>query len=371
VSEFLHIVCLDAPSPPDYGGAIDMYYKIKAIAATGKQIILHYFNYNPSRNAGDLEKYCVAIHAYQRKTILKAFPFSQPFIVLSRINQTLINRLNQDDHPILLEGLHCSGILPSVKNPQRVILRMHNEEAAYYHYLAVSEKAFFKKMYFRQESRMLKTYQQSLLKDLKLACLSETDITVFKEEYGFQQVSFIPCFIPWQQLAGKPGKSDYCLYHGNLLVSENEEAAIWLINKVFSQLIVPLVIAGKGISSRLAKAAAPYQHIRLVSNPSINEIDELIADAHINVLPSLNSTGVKLKLLNALLNGRHCITNYNGIKGSNISNGVLVEDDAVKWHQLIVNLMQEEFMPHHLANRSEVLTIYNNRTNAEKLTALY
>ena len=31
----LYIVCLDAPAPADYGGAIDMYYKIEALAQKG------------------------------------------------------------------------------------------------------------------------------------------------------------------------------------------------------------------------------------------------------------------------------------------------------------------------------------------------
>ena len=45
----LHIICLDAPSPPNYGGAIDMYYKIRALALAGTRIILHYFAYREGR----------------------------------------------------------------------------------------------------------------------------------------------------------------------------------------------------------------------------------------------------------------------------------------------------------------------------------
>lgn len=371
MSNHLHIVCLDAPSPPDYGGAIDMYYKIQALAETGKKIILHYFDYNPLRNANGLENFCEAIYTYQRKSIFKSLPLSQPFIVESRINNELIERLNKDDYPVLPEGLHCSGIIPFLNNKERVAIRMHNEEASYYHHLVKTEQSFFKRKYFLQESRLLKRYQQNLDKKIKLACLSETDMEIFKDEYDFQNINFIPCFIPWQKLSINEGIGKYCLYHGNMQVSENEEAATWLIRNVFSQLNVPFVIAGKGISKKLVTEASLYKNISLINNPSISEIDGLIRNAHINVLPSMNNTGVKLKLLNALLNGRHCITNYNGVKGSRIIHGVIVKEDTGAWIETINDLMTKPITSEDIGNRTAILHLYNNQQNAAMLIALW
>lgn len=366
----LHIVCLDAPSPPDYGGAIDMFYKIKALAQTGRKITLHYFDYHPLRNAKGLEDDCVAIHAYRRKSIVQALPLSRPFIVESRINAELIRRLNEDDHPILLEGLHCSGIIPCIKNPQRMVLRMHNDEAAYYHYLAQAEKRFLKRTYFRQESRLLTGYQQELRKDIKLACLSESDKDTFANSYGFTEAHFVPCFIPWQAVRGQPGKGGYCLYHGNMQVAENEEAALWLVQNVFSGIAVPLVIAGKGISGKVEKEAARYKNASTVNNPSITAMDDLIRGAHINVLPSLNHTGVKLKLLHALLNGRFCLTNAAGIEGSGLAQSVHVEEEPADWCERIKSLMANSYAKADEADRSAVLHLYNNPANAEVLSAL-
>ncbi len=371
MSDYLHIVCLDAPSPPDYGGAIDMHYKVKALAETGKRIILHFFDYNPYRNTKGLEPYCESIYSYRRKSIFRSLPLSQPFIVQSRSNEDLIHRLNCDDHPILLEGLHCSGVIPSIDNPQRVVVRMHNEEAAYYYHLAQAESSFLKKKYFLQESGLLTRYQQKLDKKIKLACLSQTDIDIFTTEYKFQQVHFIPCFIPWQRINSKEGSGDYCLYHGNMSVSENEEAALWLIQEVFSKLQAELIIAGKGISSRLKKLAASHKHIQLIDRPSIAEIDELIQNAQINVLPSVNNTGVKLKLLNALLNGRFCITNSNGVKGSKIEKGLVIRNNPTEWIQSITLLLQKRFSAAEIESRDEISALYNNGQNAARLSALW
>jgi hypothetical protein len=248
---------------------------------------------------------------------------------------------------------------------------MHNEEASYYHHLAQTENNILKKKYFQQESRLLKKYNSQINKDCKLACLSETDRKTFENTYGFKETYFIPCFISWQTLSIKEGRGEYCLYHGNLSISENEEAVSWLIKNIFSELTVPFVIAGKGIGNGLRKEAKKYPHISLINNPSIEEINCLVEDAQINVLPSMNATGVKLKLLNALLNGRYCITNYNGVAGSKIDKGVVVPDTVAAWLLAVSDLMQKEFKGVDIERRRDILLLYNNQENAKKLNALW
>lgn len=368
MSEILHIVCLDAPSPPDYGGAIDMYYKIKALGEAGKKIILHYYAYHPGRHTAGLEPYCQAIYSYKRKSYINSLSPSSPFIIQSRINKQLVDRLNADDHPVLLEGLHCAGLIYLVKNKKRIILRMHNEEAAYYKHLAENERSFLKKIYYRIESRLLDRFQNKFDKNIKLACLSDSDIVVLKDRYQFRNLFFLPCFLPWQKQKSLTGTGEYCLYHGNLAVSENKEAALWLVNNVFSRINVPFVIAGKAIPASITAKAKKFPNIKLVYDPPIDEISALVRDAHIHVLPSMNRTGVKLKLLNALLNGRFCVTNQHGIAGSRLTNGVVLAEDGSQWQAAILSLMQKEFTEQDMLERASVLAIYNNQQNALALS---
>ncbi|MDQ6609272.1 MAG: glycosyltransferase, partial [Bacteroidota bacterium] len=287
------------------------------------------------------------------------------------INKELINRLNNDAHSILLEGLHCAGILPFLNNSKRVVVRMHNEEASYYHHLSNAGTSFFKKNYFIRESKLLHLYQKQMNKEVKLACLSEADIDIFRSDFGFAKTAFIPCFIPWQAVSIKEGKGVYCLYHGKMSVPENEEAAIWLIQNVFNEVNIPFIIAGKGISKKLLIETRNHSHISVVNDPTISEINSLIQNAHINVLPSMNTTGVKLKLLNALLNGRYCLTNYNGIKGSKIHEGVMVKEQASEWIATIAAFMQKEFSDNDILVRKKILSLYDNRKNAQLLSALW
>ncbi len=366
MSEVIHIVCLDAPAPPDYGGAIDMYYKIKALSRLGKKIILHYFDYR-DRDVSELQPFCQEVHAYTRRITPRIL---LPYIVSSRINRSLIARLNADRHPILLEGIHCSGIVPFLQAAHRIVLRLHNDEEAYYSGLAKWEKNYRRWLYLQLESRLLNRYQANLQRNLPVACLSKKDESVFKQK-GFSQLSFIPCFIPWQEVSINSGISNFCLYHGNLAVPENEAAALWLIRNVFRRLDILLIIAGNGASDALVQEVRSTKRARIINNPSIAELDLLVKEAQINLVPSLNNTGVKLKLLHVLLEGRHCISNKAGVEGSSIQEGIHMAETPEECIRLVTYLMEQPVTEVDLGKRNKILELYNNEANAKKLSALW
>ena len=47
----LHIVSFDIPWPPNYGGIIDVFYKIRALHGAGVQIHLHCFEYQRQQSS--------------------------------------------------------------------------------------------------------------------------------------------------------------------------------------------------------------------------------------------------------------------------------------------------------------------------------
>lgn len=369
MSEYVHIVSLDAPSPPDYGGAIDINYKIVALAAVGKKVILHYFDYKESRGVEGLDKICFRIYSYKRHTGFRGLSLALPYIVRSRINADLIRRINEDNYPVILEGIHCSGILPYIRvNNRKIVLRLHNNETKYYRALAKAAPGLFKQLYYVSEGHLLDKYQRTLPKDLCIAGLSESDLQDFRA-LQYTNLHFVPSFIPWQEVRSKPGLGEYCLYQGNMTVSENEEAALWLIENIFSVNSIPFIIAGKAPTNRLIKSVAAYSHIQLIANPTEEQMQELVQNAQLNILPSFNNTGVKLKLLNALLNGRHCLTNPAGIEGSQIS-GVILASSNKEMAEQVNHFFKKPFSHEETEQRQALLEVYNNRTNAQKLSAL-
>ncbi|WP_460567483.1 glycosyltransferase [Flaviaesturariibacter terrae] len=369
MADKLHIVCLDAPAPPDYGGAIDMYYKAKALAETGRSIVLHYFDYKEGRGSTGMEAFCSEIHKYPRKSFLASIWEKQPYITGSRNSPELLKRLKKDDAPILLEGVHCAGLLPHFYGKRKFLLRMHNDEAAYYAGLADNERNLFRRAYYRLESRLLDAFQDSLPKELPMACVSHTDIAQLAERYGFRQLSFIPSFTPWQRLEGATGRGSFCLYQGNMEVSENREAAEWLLEHVFTDSSIPFVIAGKNIPKSLFHGASGKPHIRLYSNPGADEMEELLREAQVNVLPSFNTTGLKLKMLHALFSGRHCLSNAAGIAGTAFSGAVELAETPEEFRAAVARLWGTAFTEEIRERRQIVAEVYSNGRNAQKLNA--
>ncbi|HAN66417.1 MAG TPA: mannosyltransferase, partial [Chitinophagaceae bacterium] len=160
----------------------------------------------------------------------------------------------------------------------------------------------------------------------------------------------------------------YCLYHGNLSISENEKAAEWLLNEVFNDIDVPIVIAGKDPSLPLQTLAHSQNHSCIVVNPSEREMQDMIQKAQLHVIPSLNQTGVKLKLLNALYNGKHCLTNKAGISGTGLHDVCTLVETAHDYKQAIRNLFLQDYGKADQAARVEQLQkVYCNEANGQKL----
>ena len=370
MNHHLHIVCLDSPYPLDYGGAVDMYGKIRALHQAGIKIHLHYFEYN-NRDTGELISYCETIHAYKRKLGRKGFSYTIPYIVSSRINHELISNLNKDNYPVILEGIHCTGILDFIHAEQRkILIRLHNDEASYYKKLASYENNFFKKLYFLNESRLLKKYQTRLSKDCLYACVSKKDACTFHEKYKLPKVEFLPVFVYWSRLNCQEGVGNFCLYHGNLSVAENEKAACWLLDKVFTKIKVPFVIAGKHPSRRLIKWAHLCQHTCLVADPSEKEMNDLIRKAHINILPSFNNTGIKLKMLHVLYGGRHCVVNPAAVEGSELEPACHIGNGANALTSIISQLYHQPFGEEEIRLRKKILgDMFDNEAHAQKIIA--
>jgi glycosyltransferase involved in cell wall biosynthesis len=369
LNKHLHIVCFDVPWPADYGGAIDVFCKIDALYKAGVKIHLHYFSYNHRGNPNEINKYCESINVYERKTGHKGFSFSKPYIVASRINDELINNLNKDDYPILIEGVHCTGILPQIKNQNRkIVIRLHNDESSYYKQLSTNSTNIFKKIYYRFESFLLAKYEHSLPANHAYACITQKDCDFFRSTHGLINSFLLPAFIPYKEVIGHEGVGNFCLYHGNLSIPENEKAALWLLSKVFSKIKVPLVIAGRNPSRQLDKSAHLFKHTCLVANPSTSELNDLIKKAHINILPSFSTTGIKIKLLHALFEGRHCVTNESMVKDTSLESACYVGNNADAIASIIVQLHHQPFTEEEITIRKNILgNNFNNEINISRL----
>ena len=158
------------------------------------------------------------------------------------------------------------------------------------------------------------------------------------------------------------------MYHGNLAVVENNQAALFLVGKIFNDLNAKLIIAGSEPSSMLVDSVKKNRHVELRINPGEVEMMRLIRHAHINLLPTFQNTGTKLKLLNALFNGRFVVVNSPMIENTGLEDLCIVRDKAEDMKRAVQELMTQAFNEEEVIRRKEILgRQYSNTANAEKL----
>ena len=163
----------------------------------------------------------------------------------------------------------------------------------------------------------------------------------------------------------------FCLYHGNLGVAENEKAAIWLLNEVFFKIKVPLVIAGKNPSRQLDKLAHLCQHTCLVANLSDTELNDLVRLAHINILPSFSDTGIKVKLLHALFEGRHCVVNEAMVNGTGLEPACHIGANAHAIAAIVMQLHHQPFSEEEIRLRKNLLEGSGDNATHARLLSRY
>lgn len=370
MEKHLHIICHDVPYPTDYGGVVDLFYKLKYLHESGVKIYLHCYEYGRGEQQ-ELLQYCQAVHYYKRSRGLDKLAAGLPYIVGSRADERLLQNLSGDHYPILLEGIHCTYLLhKNLLSDRKTILRLHNVEFEYYRQLSRTTSSLFHKLYYVTESVFLKRYEQRIAsKASAIVAVSPKDVHTYTSLFNAKHIFHLPVFVPWTEVLSQEGRGTYCLYQGNLSVSENEQSAIWLIKNVFHDLTIPLIIAGKNPSPALKNAVQPHMHIHIVENPSQVHMQELIQDAQINLLPSFNTAGIKLKLLHAVFCGRHCIANSDMIAGTGVEGACYTATGAKDFQDGIQLFFDEPFTKNQVELRKALLRQYfNNRTHADQLT---
>jgi len=307
---------------------------------------------------------CSEVNYYEREQGVKYFLNAKPYIINTRSDESLLKRLINDDYHVIFEGIHTSFFSAhhGLAN-KTIILRAHNIEHEYYRGLARVENNLSKKIFFLTEAIKLERYEKTLPRDLIIAAISDSDTDYFRK--SFRRVVHVPPFHANEKLNCQPGVGDYILFHGDLSVPENIASVIYLIKNILGKIPYKVVIAGKDPQPGLISFTGQFANIRLEANPSENEMKDLICSAQINLLHTFQASGIKLKLISALFNGRHCIVNPEMVHGSGLDELCYVIDEPQIALNLIPRLMDMSLEIEELSLRRTILSEkYSNLKNA-------
>ncbi|HSW67977.1 MAG TPA: glycosyltransferase, partial [Bacteroidales bacterium] len=211
-------------------------------------------------------------------------------------------------------------------------------------------------------------YQRVLKHASLMLAVSKADMLYLRKQFKSVPVEFLPSFHPNYDLHIPEGTGDYVLYHGNLMVAENLVAAKFLIREVFGHSRNRLVLAGMNPPSSLQKLVKQFPNIEMHCNPSDEQLFNLIRNAQVHVLVTFQATGLKLKLLNTLYNGRHVVVNNAMLNGTGLEQLCHIANTPAEIISAVNTLFAIPVSEHQRQLRlAELENNFSNEKNAGKL----
>jgi len=362
----LHIISLDNPFPPVYGGIIDIFYKIKALRSLGYKIHLHCFvNTIPIENT-ELELLVEQIYYYKNKKTILNFLSLKPFSVNSRFDKKLTLNLKKINAPVLFESLKVASIVDA-DILEKKILRMHNIEHDYFFGIAKSESNWAMKFMYYLEGVKYQIFESQIRKFDEVITLSVKENNYVTEK--IKTSNYIPLFHGNLTVKDLSEFGRYAVYSGDMRTSDNRKAVRFLIDIFNEMKNYQLVIAVSDNFDFVEKLIDKSEYITLVKLKNYNHLQEILADAHINVMVSFQESGTKLKLVNALFNSRHCLINKNMVDDDRILDICTLASEK---EGFITALQQLKNTPYKdFQTRKKVLDeVFDDKKNAQKLASL-
>ena len=350
----VHVVSMDLPIPPLYGGMAEVKSQIEALLASGHSVELHAFM-PTSKDQAALESWMgshpvsdsitgptLRLWTYRRGGVATALWSRLPYLIASRASVPLVRRLTLAPLPVLAHGYH--SLWPALASrvlAQRTFLRIHNPERIYYRGLAEAENgpsfgSFWKRMYYRLEARRLARLEQKILPKLPLSRVwaltpGDAEATAPFFQTG---VEVLPPAVPAllsctseqseNHLHARGIDRPFLLIHGKLSVAENDWAAHQFLDLWLAPSPEPLspnyhlVIAGQGASGALRRRAADAaaSGVVFVDSPEDLEMAVLLRGASVHGQLAVHRAGIKYKLLNALQTQAPIVGNEDLVAGT-------------------------------------------------------
>ncbi|MDX5586279.1 MAG: glycosyltransferase [Aureibaculum sp.] len=356
------------PYPPNYGGVIDVFYKLKALHELGIEIYLHAFEYGRGKPE-ELDQICKQVFYYERNSSIVKVLSMTPYIVKSRSSDELTKNLKRIKAPILFEGLHTTYPLKNENfEDRKLLVRSHNIEHLYYEGLAKSESRIDKKIFFKIEAKKLSVYENILDKVDTILTISPSEHNYFRNRF-IDKAAYIPVFHQNNKVKKLSKKGNFALYHGDLRVADNTKSVYFLMD-IFKHLDYDLVIASSFKNHTIMNEIANYKHMRFVEIENQNHMLDLFEKAHINVLPTFQKTGIKLKLINTLFNGRFCVATTKMVEDTGLESLCEIGRTKEEFARKVVELINKDYTDIIVEEREKALKPFNTKINAQKIIDL-
>jgi len=367
------------PFPLYDGGRVDVFFRLKALKALGYRVYLIAY-YNPRFSIGaieQLESLCEAVFPipYLRRNLKKMLGL-MPYNIANKNNVSGLTSIREDLEKreeqfsfVLAEShhvLHVADWFRQAFSIPKLILRSHNNEPRFMHSVAVSAPLLsLTKPFFYLEALKYRLFEKKVMntlqKDDAVWHIShdewERDKTRFK---GVKQY-FLPAGVEMADLRPfKEKKDKKVLFIGALFSPNNLQGLQWYLKHVHRRVLqlcpdYRFIVAGntKGADRTLLTKLLNCPGVSFYDTP--DDLSPLYTEASLFINPMLSGAGVKLKTVQALLNGMPIVSTAVGNEGTGLQNRehLIVAEKADECASCIASLLNDLALQRRLVTKGQ------------------
>lgn len=350
------------PYPPSSGGQIRTYNLLKYLSQNNEiTLVALYKNDEEKKYESYLKKYCKNIYLCKRpsspwqfKNIFKTIFSSSPFLVVRNYSdeaKTIINKLLRSEKfdVIHAETFYVMPHIPETKVPT-VLVEQTIEYKVYKHF--VNSLPFYLRMlmYFDIDIMKLKYWERFYWKKANaVVVVSSSDEKLIRNEEPLLKTSIIPNCVGDEMIIDKLEEKDLqsptIFFQGNFFWLQNVEAAKFIIDQIYPQLVkelpkVKIIIAGQN-AKKLGDLIDKSIKIINIEPDNINKVKELFRENTLFIAPIFGPGGTRLKILAAMGSGMPVISTVTGIVGLEVTDNkdVAIANDPTEFVSKIKRLL--------------------------------
>lgn len=221
---------------------------------------------------------------------------------------------------VQVESVYLTSYLPTIHKYTAAVtvLRMHNVEYQIWQGMSGKTKNLLKKYYFGNLAERVRNYERRAWKDYDLLlAITEKDAQLVQRLEDVSRVIMAPFTIEADKVKPPDQEEQWVGYHiGAMDWLPNKEGMRWFLHKAWPKIhkTAPgfrFYFAGRHMSTE-------FEETKLNGVKCMGEVedaDAFIADKKILIVPLLSGGGIRVKILEAMAQGKIVISTSKGIKG--------------------------------------------------------
>lgn len=379
-------LCNKPPYPPVDGGAMGIHFATQGLLAKGCEVkvLSVESDKHPASRDASMEEYRVrtgfeSVYVDLRVKVIPAMMAmlcGQSYHVQRYISSAFAAKLrqvlDQEQFDIVhVESIFLTPYVPLIRkySNAKVVVRAHNVEHLIWKRLAQSCRNPFKRWYLKHLSLTLRAYELEHTNDYDgVVCVTRTDADYFKANGCRKPIAVIPFgvnIVELPQVDVEPGS----LFHiGAMDWLPNQESVRWLLEDIWPVVHreVPrahLYLAGRKMPENLRQAA--IQGVTVVGE--VPDAMQFVAGKQINIVPLLSGSGIRVKIIEAMLMGKAVVTTTVGAQGIDYTDGtnLLIANTPDEFAAQIKRLLDDDDLCRRIGEEARRLIV--SQYDADKL----